>query len=261
MSDEQLRPFIERPDRAGIFLDFDGTLSEIVPIPSQARPIEGAAELLDELAKRFAVVAIVSGRAATDLVEWLGPNVEIWGVHGAQRATNGRVELSPKAQPFEAQMKKIHDEATERLRAEGIDGAIVEDKAVMVTLHYRAARDPDEAQKRTEALANELAARENLTVTPGRASYELRPGIDFTKAAVIADRAKNLEAVAFAGDDTVDLPGFDALDTLAIQGITTLRIAVRSPEAPRELLDRADIIVDGPAGALNLLRKLTANVR
>jgi trehalose 6-phosphate phosphatase len=261
VSEEQLRPFLERPDRAGIFLDFDGTLSEIVPIPSNARPIQGARDLLTELAHRFAVVAIVSGRAAPDLVEWLGPEVEIWGVHGAQRATNGKVELSPRAKPFEPQMKKIHAEAVERLRADGIDGAIVEDKAVMVTLHYRAAKNPDEAKKATEALANVLAARENLTVVPGRASYELRPAIDFTKAAVIADRSKDLDAVAFAGDDTVDLPGFDALDALADEGVATLRIAVRSPEAPKELLDRADIVVEGPKGALNLLRELGGTVR
>jgi trehalose 6-phosphate phosphatase len=256
VSDEQLRPFMERPDRAGIFLDFDGTLSEIVPVPSDARPVKGAPDLLSELASRFAVVAIVSGRSATELVEWLGPEVEIWGVHGAQRTTDGKVELSPRARPFEARMKKVHEEATERVRAAGLTGAIVEDKAVMVTLHYRAAADPQRAKAALEALARELALRDGLTCVPGRASYELRPPIDFTKAAVITERSKDLEAVAFAGDDTVDLPGFDALDELRSRGVATLRIAARSDEAPAELLDRADVVVEGPAGAVELLRRL-----
>lgn len=257
VSDDLMRPFLARPDRAGIFLDFDGTLSEIVPIPSDARPVEGAASLLSDLARSYAVVAIVSGRSAIDLVEWLGPEVEIWGVHGAQRATGGRVRLSPRAQPFEALMKRVHSEASERIHELGLDGAIVEDKAVMVTLHYRAAVDPERARTALEALAGELSQRHELTCVPGRGSYELRPAIDFTKAGVVAERATGLEAVAFAGDDTVDLPAFDALDELAERGIATLRIAVASDEAPPELLERADVVVEGPAGAIELLRKLT----
>ncbi|MDQ3951405.1 MAG: trehalose-phosphatase [Actinomycetota bacterium] len=253
MSDDLLRPFLTRPDRAGIFLDFDGTLSEIVRLPADARPVEGVAELLTGLARRFAVVAIVSGRSADQLVEWLGPEVEIWGVHGAQRATEGTVALSPRAQPYEASMKRVYEQAT--ARADEV-GGVVEDKGVMVTLHYRAAPDVDKARAALEAVARDLAEEHSLTVVPGRASYELRPPIDFTKAAVVAERAAGLEAVAFAGDDTVDLPAFDALDALREEGVATLRIAVDSDEAPRELIDRADVVVDGPAGALAFLRRL-----
>lgn len=249
-----LRPFVERPGRAGIFLDFDGTLSEIVPIPSDARPVEGAAELLANLAQSYAVVAIVSGRSANELVEWLGPDVEIWGVHGAQRAAGGRVELSERAQPYEALMGRVSREAIERLAELGLDGAIVEDKTAMVTLHYRGV--PEGEHELVRELARDLAERHALSVHPGRASYELRPPVDFTKAAVVAERAGGLEAVAFAGDDTVDLPGFDALDELQRQGVATLRIAVRSDEAPPELLTRADVVVDGPPGAVELLRRL-----
>ncbi|HEX2058798.1 MAG TPA: trehalose-phosphatase [Actinomycetota bacterium] len=256
MSDHLLRPFVTRPDRAGIFLDFDGTLSEIVPNPFDARPVEGAKELLGDLARKFAVVAIVSGRSAAELVDWLGPGVEIWGVHGAQRATRGTIALSPRAQPYEELMKKVHEQATERVA--GV-GAIVEDKGVMVTLHYRAARDPERAAAALEAVARDLADEHTLSVVPGRASYELRPPVDFTKAAVIAERAEGLDAVAFAGDDTVDLPAFDALDALQGKGVATLRIAVGSDEAPAELLRRADVVVDGPVGALKLLRNLAGD--
>ena len=256
MSDDLLDPFLARPERAGIFLDFDGTLSEIVRVPSEARPLEGAAALLARLARRYAVVAIVSGRSAHELVEWLGPDVEIWGVHGAQRAVGGVVALSPRARPYESLMRRVHEEASARVAELGLDGAIVEDKAVMVTLHYRAAADPARAARALEELARELGGRHGLTSVPGRASYELRPPVDFTKAAVIRERSEELEAVAFAGDDAVDLPGFDALDELAERGVATLRIAVASDEAPPALLERADVVVDGPPGAIELLRRL-----
>lgn len=253
---DPLRPFLEDPARAGIFLDFDGTLSEIVPVPSDARPVAGARPLLEELAQAYAVVAIVSGRSAHELVDWLGPDVEVWGVHGAQRARGGTIELSERAAPFAPLMQTVLQEASAEVRRLGLAGAIVEDKAVMVTLHYRAARDPQRARAAMDALASDLAARYDLKKVPGRASFELRPPVDFTKAAVVRERAEGLAAAAFAGDDRVDLPGFDALDDLGARGVATLRIAVRSDEAPPELLERADVVVDGPAGAVELLRRL-----
>jgi trehalose 6-phosphate phosphatase len=77
---------------------------------------------------------------------------------------------------------------------------------------------------------------------------------------VVLDRAReeDLEAVAFFGDDVVDLPGFDALDILEKEGARTLRVAVDSSEAPRALIERADVVVQGPAGAVSLLRELLA---
>lgn len=256
MSDDLLSPFLARPERAGIFLDFDGTLSEIVHVPSEARPAEGAADLLQALAQTYAVVAIVSGRSARELVEWLGPEIEIWGVHGAQRAVGGEVQISAFAEPFAGLMREVHDAAARALADVDLEGVVLEDKEVMLGLHFRNARDVERAQLVLDEIADELAGRYGLTRAGGRLAYELRPPAEFTKAAVVRERATGLEAVAFAGDDRVDLPGFDALDELAAKGVATLRIAVDSDEAPAELLERADVVVDGPAGAIELLRKL-----
>jgi trehalose 6-phosphate phosphatase len=256
VSDELLRPFLDDPGRAGVFLDFDGTLSEIVHVPSDARPAPGARDLLDALARKFAVTAIVSGRSAHELLEWLGAEVEIWGVHGAQRTVDGAVELSPAAAPFEELMRTVHDEATARVAEMGLEGVIVEDKAVMVTLHFRNAADLERARQTLAELAEDLATRHDLSLASGRLAYELRPPVDFTKAAVVRQRSQGLAAVAFAGDDYVDLPGFDALDELATQGVATLRIAIDSDEAPPELLERADVVVMGPRGAVEFLGRL-----
>jgi hypothetical protein len=38
--------------------------------------------------------------------------------------------------------------------------------------------------------------------------------------------------------------------------VVTLRLAVDSPEAPLELLERADVVVDGPEGLVELLETL-----
>jgi trehalose 6-phosphate phosphatase len=62
----------------------------------------------------------------------------------------------------------------------------------------------------------------------------------------------------FAGDDTVDIPAFEALDALASDGVATVKVAVSSPEAPSELIERADIVVGGPEGTVDLLRSLVS---
>ena len=69
-------------------------------------------------------------------------------------------------------------------------------------------------------------------------SWELHPPIEVDKGTAVLDLADDFAAVAFAGDDVGDLPGFDALDELADRGVATLRIAVDSPEAPARAAGR-----------------------
>jgi trehalose 6-phosphate phosphatase len=128
----------------------------------------------------------------------------------------------------------------------------------MLTLHYRSAANAPRAAREIERLADEIASRHGLVMVAARSSIELRPPIAFTKAAVVKDRSEELglAVAAFVGDDRVDLPAFDALDELASEGVATVRIAVRSDQAPGELLRRADVIVEGPHGALEFLRAL-----
>jgi trehalose 6-phosphate phosphatase len=258
VTDDVLKRLQEDPSTTGLFLDFDGTLSEIVHVPSEARPIAGTRELLAELGQVFGLVAIVSGRSATQLLAWLGPEIEIWGVHGAERAIGGSVSLTERAAPYRELMEVVHQEAEELLRELDLPGVSVEDKGVMFSLHFRAATDRERAERELDALADELARRHGLLRAGGRLAFELRPPVEFSKAAVVLDRAREmgLSAAAFFGDDRVDLPGFDALDLLEEEGLATLRVAVGSDEAPPELLQRADVVVSGPGGAVRLLAGL-----
>src|SRR6185436_2250203 len=101
------------------------------------------------------------------------------------------------------------------------------------------------------------AARSGLAVHPARMSYELRPPVPHDKGLVLARAAAGLTHVLFAGDDRGDLDAFDALDRLASgDRATVARVAVRSDESPAELLDRADVVVEGPEGVLRLLQAL-----
>lgn len=244
--------------RAGLFLDFDGTLSDMVDLPSDARPREGVGELLARLAERYPVVAVVSGRSAHELLDWLGPDVEIWGLHGAQRTMDGRVVLAPEAARYEGTMRAVLREAEMAMTEPAMQGTVLEDKQAMVTFHYRTATDVDRAEDALDALVEDLAIKHGLVRNYGKFAFELQPPVSFSKRAVVLDRcrAEGLKAVCFAGDDVVDLPGFDAVDELEREGSLGLRVAVDSAESPLPLIERADVVVDGPAGMTELLEEL-----
>ena len=86
---------------------------------------------------------------------------------------------------------------------------------------------------------------------------ELAPADTPGKGAVVLRQAsaRGLDAVLYAGDDEADLDAFAALDRLA-PATATAKVAVRSAETPNALLEAADIVVEGPAGLLTLLRTL-----
>lgn len=245
---------------AGILLDFDGTLSEIVEVPSEATPHAGVADALTRLAQVYRCVALVSGRSARELVQWLGPDLDVWGVHGAERSRPGGTDivLSPIAAPFADRMSRVRDEAQQRVRSLDLPGVLVEDKRVMLALHYRAAQNQETARIALEELAGELAAEHGLWQASGRMAFELRPPVKLSKGDVVDALAREaeLQAILFAGDDTVDLPGFDALDRLADEGVLAVRVGVISSEGPPELIERADLTVEGPGGMLALLEDL-----
>lgn len=256
-----LEAFRASPPTSGVFADFDGTLSEIAHLPHDARPLDGAVELLNELGRVFGLVAIVSGRSAVQLAEWLGPSVEIWGTHGAEFAHGGSISFTEQAARYEELMARVRDEAARALNELEIDGVLIEDKRVMIGLHFRAASDVERARTELDRIAQDLADRHGLIRAGGRLAFELRPPEEFSKAAVVLQRARELElkGAMFIGDDRVDLPGFDALDVLADEGVTTVRVAVNSDEVPPELIERADVVVDDPRAALEFLRGLLDN--
>ena len=66
-----------------IFLDFDGTLAEIAATPDQARTFPDGAETLARLSDEYALVAVVSGRPASQVRARLDiPKLVIFGLYG-----------------------------------------------------------------------------------------------------------------------------------------------------------------------------------
>jgi trehalose 6-phosphate phosphatase len=138
-------------------------------------------------------------------------------------------------------------------RAEREFGVAVEAKGLSLTIHFRTR---PELGPTVRAWADAEAARSGLVVRAAKASLELHPPVKADKGTVLEAAAAGMTAVCFLGDDVGDLPAFDGLDRLADAGVHTVRVAVSTSEAPAALLDRADVVVDGPAGALAVLEAL-----
>jgi trehalose 6-phosphate phosphatase len=83
------------------------------------------------------------------------------------------------------------------------------------------------------------------------------------KGLAVQDLVDDLDArgFLFAGDDLGDLEAFEAVERLAAErGLAPLLVCSASAEE-NPLLARADVVVQGPGGVLDLLRQLTADAR
>ncbi len=249
MLSETIAPFVADPSRAGILSDFDGTLSPIVDDPSAARPLDGLPEVLDALARTYRRVAVLSGRPVAFLERVLPSSIVLSGLYGLEVVNRGRRSDHPSGGAW----REVVADVAAFSAARGPAGMRVEAKGLSLTLHFR---ERPEIAAEVEQWAAKQAARSGLVVRRARMSIELHPPIRADKGTALLELAKGLDAVCFLGDDAGDLPAFDALDELAERGVTVVRVAVTSEEAPQDLLARADLTVEGPAGAAELLRGL-----
>lgn len=244
-------PFLAAPASAAVLTDFDGTLAPIVTDPERARPLAGAVDVLESLARRYAVVGVISGRPVAYLQRHLGtvPGLLLAGLYGLERMRDGRINVLDEAAAWQQAIERAAAAADRSLPP----GVLVERKGLAVTFHFRTA--PGEGQ-RVASFAALQAGESGLVAHPGRQSVELRPPVTADKGTVVADLATGRAAVCYLGDDAGDLPAFAALAGLRAQGTFTAAVAVTSAEAPPGLVEAADLAVEGPAGALRFLAAL-----
>jgi len=250
-----LAPLLADPRSSALFLDFDGTLSPIVADPAEARPLPGVPGVLARLVGRFALVAIVSGRPLAFLAEALGPvpGLHVSGLYGLESAgPDGRGVVDPAAERWRPAVAEVAAAAAEQAPA----GVGVEPKGLTVTLHWRS--EPA-AEAWVRGFAAGQMARTGLVAQPGRMALELRPPVALDKGTVVARLAPGHAAAAGFGDDLGDLPAFAALRALAAGGMAVACVAVVDAESPPEVAAAADVVVEGPVGALALLGRLAGD--
>lgn len=201
-----------------VALDFDGTLSPIVPAPEQARPLGGALEAVRGLLECPGTnVAIVSGRDVQDLLHRLDGWPPIW-----LAGSHGRTILAPGEEPAPS----VADPRLAWVReAAVLDGIRREAKTFSVAFHWRGRREGEPVGWIRDLVLR--ARREGLEVLEGRQVLEiLVPGT--TKDLALLDLRKRTASkdLVYAGDDLTDL---EAILLAAERGVG---LFVKSGERP-----------------------------
>lgn len=206
----------ERAGRLVLLLDFDGTLAPIVDRPELARLPERTRRVLEELLARPDVdAAVVSGRGMADARERAG-------LHGLPYAGNHGMEIEGPG------VRRVHPEAAAarpaleavRVRLAGelaeVDGAIVEDKGLTLSIHYRLVARARVQAVREAVHAAAGSAGDALRVTEGKEVLEVRPRVEWDKGRAVEFLLDHFAPapgvpVLYIGDDTTDEDAFAAL--------------------------------------------------
>ncbi len=257
--------------RIVVGLDFDGTLSPIVDDPESAHIHRDAGEVIAELASEVAAVAVITGRPARQVLDLggleevgdrladAGTDLFVFGQYGNERwSTQQRRIVSPRPPRGLATFAR---ELTGILRRADAADAYVEDKGLAVAVHTRRLPEPEAAFRRLLPLITDVAERHDLVVEPGRNVIEVRSG-GMHKGVAVRALVDELDAggFLFAGDDLGDLEAFEAVGELRDAGLPTLLVCSASSEESA-LVPYSDVVVKGPEGVLELLRRLAAEAR
>jgi trehalose 6-phosphate phosphatase len=260
---DALGPIRADPARAALLFDIDGTLAPIVEHAADARVPERTRQLLTQIARRYGVVACVSGRRASEARAMVAIGaISYLGSHGAEVLRAGWTEpvVDPEVEDW---TERIHDFAREADTAELRRLRVrLEDKGPIVAFHWRGAPDEEAARAAIDAIAAK-AESAGLRTHWGRKVLEVRPPVRIDKGAGIMSflNGTDVDVAMYVGDDATDLDAFHALVQLADEGRISraLRVGVRSDEGPSAIVEEADLVVDGPEGVTELLAVLAAD--
>lgn len=247
-------------DRIGLISDMDGTLSPIVPVPSDAKPSEKNRVLLQELNQRLSFVAVVSGRAVDDVRQRVDlPELSYVGNHGLERWQDNAVVLAPLAKPYRPNLEKAIHQIKEMMP----DGMWVEDKQATLSVHYRDTDNPAQTAEHYHSHFEEIAIENDLKLFQGRMIFELRPPLDIDKGTVFKQliTENSLDAAIYIGDDTTDADALKMAQHLREKNICySISVGVASDETPDSVLSSSDMMVDGVSGVEDFLEWLLKSV-
>lgn len=227
--------------------DFDGTLAPIVPHPDQAHLPEDIRQRLITLSE-FTPVAVITGRSVLDISSRLGfvPDFVI-GNHGLE----GVPGWDAQAAYHEKLCTGWRDFLGETLGGTDFDpGILLENKRYSLSLHYRATKDPADAEARLPALFCQL--RPAPRVVAGKYVFNLLAQDACHKGSALEQVMHTCGArnAIYVGDDVTDEDVF----RLHRRDVLTVRIERSSDSA-------ADFYLPQPPDILWLLEELTERLR
>jgi trehalose-phosphatase len=165
------------------FLDLDGTLAPIEARPDLVEIPESTRQIITDLA-RLNPVSVVSGRGLSDLRDKVAVNsVYYVADHGFQilgpLRSGLRLEVGGE---YRQQLQQAASQL--RLALQTVEGALVEEKGLSLSVHYRLVPEARHASV-VRAVADVADSFPDLRVTEGKLVFELRPPGDWNKGTAL----------------------------------------------------------------------------
>jgi trehalose-phosphatase len=244
------------PD-ALVVLDFDGTISAIVSHPADAIAVEGVVETLCQLAGHL-TVAFITGRPVDEPVDRTKPladhGVEFIGLHGHERLRGHEIVPHPESGKWRDQIVTME----QRAQAHAPEDVVIERKGLALALHYRTSPT---AEEWIRGFCAEAERETGLVAHDTRYSVELRPPVELDKGDAMRELIEEHRprAMAFFGDDLVDIPAVEAMRSYG--EILSAAVFVNNVEGPRAFAQIADVVLPSPADAALALTAVLERVR
>jgi len=201
-----------------LFLDIDGTISDIAPTPSAAFVPKEAVAALGQLHERLqGGLIILTGRTSADADRMLAPlRLPLAAVHGAEMRAPGSGGLVARAAAVQDALR-----ATIMRISAPLKGVLVEDKTIAITVHYRLA--PQHREVLLGRLRDALAEYPMLGLTAGRMSFEIHNAVR-TKAEAVRAMMSGAPFVGrrpiIVGDDAADADAFVVAEEFGGTGLS-----------------------------------------
>ena len=243
-----------------IVTDIDGTISEIAPTPTEALVTDSMREELLKLQRKFALLAVISGRSVLNAREMVGIDGLIYvGNHGMEFMEDEKISLYPEVEKYLQQMKQT-GQKLKNGDLSHIDGLLFEDKGICFSIHYRLALQSDNVREKILNNIRNDPDCEKLKITEGRQLVELKPPLSCDKGTILENiiQKYNLKKVIYLGDDITDADAFNKLKILENQGkIRGAGVLVCSSEIPRDVKKGSSYFVNGVDEVLKFFQWLS----
>ena len=245
---ERVARRIRKNKHLAVFLDFDGTLVRIAPLPESVRLEQGTRDILQKLAQhRNVTLAIISGRQRAELLRYIGiRKLKYMGLYGWE--SNGIKKI-----PFPVREALVRTLVSLLAELPSYPGVWIEPKRSSFSVHLLGASAETQRQIRERVKKRVQPLRDTLRVMSNLRDVEVAPVSIGDKGVAVRkfldEPAMRGALPVYFGDDLSDEPGFVA----ARKGISIL--------VGKRRATRAQFSLRGPAEVAAALSRMEEMIR